>query len=85
MGSSTVKAVRAGTPIVVDDVQVIPVERTEIHVGQDSALLRAVAVKKPVAIVICSRGHVWAVDLEGREISLQTLLSEAEGLHDAVS
>ncbi len=76
------KRLRAGRPIVVDDLQLIPVESTELYADQASGRLTAVAAKQPVAIVVRVAGRVWALDLEGREMSLSALLRDVEGLQD---
>ena len=78
------KTLRAGHPIVVDDLQLIPVESTQLYADQTSGRLTAVASKEPVAIVVRLAGRVWALDLEGRETSLSALLRDAEGLQDVV-
>ena len=76
------KRLRAGHPIVVEDLQLIPVESTELYADQTSGRLMAVAAKEPVAIVVRLAGRVWALDLEGRQTSLSTLLRNVEGLKD---
>lgn len=75
------KTLRAGDPIVVDDLQLIPVESMEIFADQSSGVM-AVATKEPVAIVVCRAGREWALDLVGREISLSDLLVDVEGLQE---
>ena len=76
------KRLRAGHPVVVDDLQLIPVESTELYGDQTSGGVAAVGAKEPVAIVVRLAGRVWALDLEGRETSLSTLLRDVEGLQD---
>ena len=78
------KGLRAGSPIQCDALRLIPVESTEVHAGLTSGRLTAVAFKRPVAVVACLAGRVWALDLDGRETSLSMLLSDVEGLRDAM-
>ena len=84
LGSSTMKRLRAGQPIVVDDLRLIPVESTQLYADQTSGRFTAVAAKEPVALVVCVAGRVWALDLEGRETSLSALLRDVEGLQHIV-
>ncbi len=79
------KRLRAGPPIHVSGVQLIPVERTCVYGNRTPELLTAVAAKEPVAVVIRSARGAWAVDLDGRETSLSDLLLDAEDLQDWVS
>lgn len=76
------KRLRTGHPIAVDDLQLIPVESTEVYADQTAGRLTAVAAKEPVAIVVRLEGRVWALDLEGRQTPLSTLLRDVEGLKD---
>ena len=78
------KRLRAGQPIVVDDLRLIPVESTQLYADQTSGRFTAVAAKEPVALVVCVAGRVWALDLEGRETSLSALLRDVEGLQHIV-
>ena len=84
-GGSTMKTVRAGHPIVVDDLQIIPVESIEVVADQALGGLMAVATQEPVAIVVRRAGREWALDLEGREITLSDLLDNVEGLQETMS
>ena len=79
------KRLRAGHPIVVDDLQLIPVESTEVYADQIYGRITAGAAKEPVAIVVRLAGRVWALDLEGRRTTLSTLLRDVEGLKDIMS
>ena len=76
------KTLRAGHPVVVDDLQLIPVESMELYGDQASGGVMAVATKAPVAIVVRRAGREWALDLEGREICLSDLLRDVEGLQE---
>jgi len=78
------KSLRAGQPIVIDGLQVIPVESTQIHANRPAGRLTALAVKEPVAIVVRLAGRVWALDLEGRETSLAALLRDVDGLQEII-
>ena len=79
------KRLRAGPPIHVSGVQLIPVERTCVYGNRTPELLAVVAAKEPVAVVIRSARGAWALDLGGRETSLSDLLRDAEDLQDWVS
>jgi hypothetical protein len=76
------KTLRAGQPIVIDGLRVIPVESTQIHAGRPAGRLTAFAAKEPVAVVLGLAGRVWALDLEGHETSLAALLRDVDGLQD---
>jgi uncharacterized spore protein YtfJ len=78
----TMNGLRIGTPVMIDDIELIPIER--INVGSDAIPggLVAFASKEPAAIVVRSRRGDRAVDLEGRDASLDRLLREVPGLRE---
>ncbi len=76
------KRLRAGPPIHVNGVQLIPVEWTCVYGNRTPELLTAVAAKEAVAVVIRSPRGAWALDLDGHETSLSDLLRNVEGLQD---
>lgn len=76
---------RAGTPIVVEDVEVIPIELTRFSADRLANGLAGFAAKSPTAVVIRSRQGVWALGLDGQPVSLHDLRREVPGLEELVT
>ena len=76
------KTLRAGPPIDVNEIQLIPIEMTCVYGHATPQCLTAVAGKEAVAVVILSDRGAWALDLDGCETPLDNLLRDVEGLRD---
>ena len=79
------KSLRAGTPVKVHDLELIPIEMTYLDSHQIADGVFACAAKEPAAVVIRSRTGDRAIDLDGRDVSLEELLRVVSGLSDAIS
>ncbi|HSC26889.1 MAG TPA: hypothetical protein VLD67_06420 [Vicinamibacterales bacterium] len=75
-------ALRVGTPVLVEDVELIPIEMTRVTSAPVLGGFITLASKEPAAIVIRSRWGDRALDLEGRDTSLDRLLREVPGLRE---
>ena len=78
------KRLCVGNPIAVENLEMIPIQLISMQSDRVGNVLVALAAKEPVAIVIRSRRHIWALDLEGRDASLDNLLRDVDGLRDWV-
>jgi hypothetical protein len=79
-----VSGLRAGTAVVVGDLELIPIERTHLTGDVIAGAVALFAAKAPAAVVIRSGSHGWALDLDGRETSLDDLLRDVPGLRERV-
>lgn len=74
------KEVRAGRPIIVGEVTIIPLERVSVyHSGEKGRLLVRIS-KEPVGIVVSSPQGKWAVDIYGGQVPPETYIQEIHGL-----
>ncbi len=71
--------IRAGTPVDVGGLRIIPIERVHISGSARRSGLVAMALIEPVAVLLKSGATPRALDLEGREISLDEFLPYVEG------
>ena len=55
-------APRAGTPVIVGDLEIEPIERVVVRVENVCGVVVAVALKEPVAVVLRSPRGTWRVD-----------------------
>lgn len=78
-------ALRVGTPVVVGDFELIPIERTHLAGDIIAGAFALFATKAPAAVVIRVGPNGWALDLDGRETPLEDLLREVPGLRALVA
>jgi hypothetical protein len=79
-GEWLMAALRAGSPLRVGDVTLVPVERVRIRSDQRDAGCWMSAFKEPVAVVVCDAGGVRALAVESSEIALDVLIRETPNL-----
>jgi hypothetical protein len=81
--ASRTETIRAGTPLRVGRVTLLPIERVVVrwHVWALGACFGA--AKEPYALVVRDDGGIRAVDAGAREVSLEALRERVPGL-DAV-
>ena len=76
---------RAGQPVTVGSVRLIPLEKLRIRCGSRDGALFTYASKEPVGLVICSGHDSRAVNIEGEPVPLETWLQEVPELQRLVT
>lgn len=79
------EAQRAGRPLRVGDVTLLPVERAVIRSGAGDAGCWLGALKAPVAVVVCDAGGVRALGPDSAALALDALVAETPGLADVLA
>ena len=74
------EGLRAGAPIAVGAVRIIPIERIEVDATQGRYGVWCSAAKAPYAVVIRDDERVWAVGVEAQAVSVARLRAEVPGL-----
>ncbi len=75
--------VRAGTPLRVGSVTLLPIERVVVHSGVGALGAWFTAAKEPYALVVRDAGGIRALDFGATAVSLEALREGIPGL-DAV-
>ena len=75
--------VRAGTPLRVGSVTLLPIERVVVHSGMGALGAWFTAAKEPYALVVRDAGGLRALDIGATPVSLEGLRQAIAGL-DAV-
>ncbi len=74
------KETRAGRPIIVGEITIIPLERLSVyHDGRKGGLL-IYASKEPIGIVIVSPQGTAAIDMCGGQVPLENYIRDIHGL-----
>jgi len=60
---------RSGTPVIVGDLEIEPIEKTVVRIENICGVIVAVALKEPVAVILRSPRGTWRVDLASLESS----------------
>jgi len=84
MGPQTLTTLRAGTPIRIGDITIVPVEKLHVTVGCDDQRLYADAGKRAAAVVVRDARGTRAVDDTGKSLDLEDLVEQAVGLRDVL-
>ncbi len=71
---------RAGTPVTVSDVTIIPIEKTLSRSFTTKQGFWMYSSKNPVALVFCGPRGSKAVDIAGRDLRLEELVHKVPGL-----
>ena len=77
------ETVRAGTPITVGSVTLLPIERVVVHSEQNNMRAWFSATKDPYALVVRDAGGIRAVDTDATAVPLEELrkkIPELDGL-----
>jgi len=64
---------RAGAPVHIGAVTLLPIERVVLHAAGAGACLWFAAAKQPYALVLREAGRVRAIDTQAAEIQIDTL------------
>ncbi len=74
------ETLRAGSPLSVGDVTIVPIERAGIRSDMGVAGYWISAFKEVVAVVVCDAGEVRALDADSSEIALDVLIRKTPNL-----
>ena len=78
------EAMRAGTPLRVGSVTLLPVERVVVLAGTGASAAWFTASKEPYALVVRDEGGVHVVGLGAEAVSLEALREKVPGLDDGL-
>ena len=81
--TSRTETVRAGTPLRIGSVILLPIERVVVHSVMGALGAWFTAAKEPYALVVRDAGGIRALDIGAAAVSLEALREEIPGL-DAV-
>jgi hypothetical protein len=81
--TSHTETVRAGTPLRLESVTLLPIERVVVHSGMGALGAWFTAAKEPYALVVRDAGGLRALDIGATVVSLEALRELVPGL-DAV-
>jgi len=73
---------RAGLPLRVADLTIVPLERRDVTVACDAGRLFATARNGPGGVVFLDGRGAWALDESGRPLDLEDLANRAVGLRE---
>lgn len=76
---------RAGTPLHAAGVLLVLVERIWLHPQSRDDALWACGGREPVAVVIRDANGTHAVDIQGDDVALDTLLNTTSGLAELLN
>jgi len=79
-----VKELRAGTPVAVGPMRIIPLERVRVGGSTGGGGLFLFGSKTPVGVVICTPERCWALDLDGNPMPLEAVLEGLWGWEELV-
>jgi len=79
------ETLRAGRPLTVGSVTLLPIERTVTHAQRFMAHWWFVVAKEPHALVVRDAGGVRAVAVAAVQVSLERLLEEVPDLDTALA
>jgi hypothetical protein len=74
-----VNRLRAGAPVTLGSVRIIPLERVRVEGAAGKRGLFLYASKTPVGLVISTQDQDCAVDLQGNPMPLDAILKEVNG------
>ncbi len=79
-GEWLMAALRAGTPLRVGDVTLVPIERSGIERGCGDAGYWLSAFKQAFAVVVCDASGVRALALDASKLALEDVIEETPNL-----
>ena len=84
MERRTLAELRAGTPLRLAGLTIVPLEQWRVAVGCSEGRVFAGAVKRAAGIVLLDPRGAWALDESGRPLDLEDLADRAVGLREAL-
>jgi hypothetical protein len=79
------RGLRAGAPVTLAGVTLIPIERTRIRSETLPHGYWVEVTKEALAVVICDLAGPRALDVEARELPLDELVAEIPGLESVIA
>lgn len=79
------KQMRAGNPITVGDVKLIPLERVFMRGDNSKKGFFIYVTKKPIGVVIVSPHGRSATDINGNSVPLETYVQQINGLREILN
>lgn len=76
---------RAGAPIAIAGVTLIPIERVRIWFEQQPDAYWLGAMKEALAVVVCNRTGARVVDMEARELPIDEFITQIPGLESLLA
>jgi hypothetical protein len=74
------ETLRAGTPLAVGSVTLLPIERVVTYSDQGNTTAWLSMAKEPYALVVCDAGGIRAIDTNAMAVSLAELRDKVPGL-----
>jgi len=78
------KQERAGTPVTIGNIKLIPLERVSVHYTDDKRGVFFYSYMEPIGVVIITPHGQWAADINGRTIPLETYVRQIDGLQETL-
>ena len=75
---------RAGLPVRIGEVIIIPLERMTLTGSRGSGGVRGYASLVPAGVAVLSRGELHVLDEKGERIPAEVSLKETSGLREAI-
>jgi len=83
-GQTQMRRSRAGEPISVDTLVIIPLEDMTVEKIESDRRLSVYASKSLLGVVIWSPHGLWGLDDQGRSVPVETYLDHVEGLRQVL-
>jgi len=71
---------RAGNPLLADQVTLVPIERWVIHSGTGDMGCWLSGLKEPFAIIVCDETGIRAFDTHATEVTIESLIQQVPDL-----
>lgn len=78
------KEISVETAVTIGETTIIPLVEISTYHNHEKGMLSVYVSKEPVGIVLSSPHRKWALDIEGREVSLETYTREIDGLQQTL-
>jgi hypothetical protein len=79
------EAMRAGTPVAVGSITLLPIERVVVHTDRGGSVAWLAAVMEPRALIVRDGRGIRAIDAGAAEIPLDALRAEVPALDAALA
>lgn len=78
------KEISVGTPVTIGEITIIPLVEISTYHNNNRDMLSVYVSKEPVGIVVGSRQSKWAIDIDGRQVPLETYTRKINGLQQTL-
>lgn len=79
------ETIRAGTPVRIGSVTLLPVERIALRLDVGHARSWLIAAKEPYALIVRDAGGLWAIGRNAAPLPLDALRNDVSGLEAALA